>query len=518
MSGLLVRDAMILTLDPRHGTTPIQGDVLVDGTRIAAVGVGLEAGPEAEVIDGRGKLVMPGLVNAHTHSSETFFRGRYEKMPLEVWLLYAYPLLMGPVIDGELLHLRSLLLATESLKAGVTAMTDCFFDPPAHDLERLGTVFSAYELAGIRATVSSDVINIPTLEALPFARDVFPPDIRQLIDFGPMIGAPAYLDFCRAAIETFHGRAGRLNFQIAPSAPQRCTPDLLTGCFDLARTHGLPFHCHVLETVTQAVTGRELYGGSLVRYMDDLGVLGRNTTIAHSVWVDDADMALMGRAGVSVVHNAVSNLKLGAGVAPVRRLIEAGVTLALGTDGVSSNDTASIFDVMRVAGLLHGASGPDAGTWLSAAELLRAATLGGARSAMLEDVCGSLEPGKAADMILIDLDDCAFLPLNDVARHLVYAANGSNVRTAIVAGEVVMRDRRMTRFDEDALFAEIRDRVPAYLEAHGLVEQRNALLEPYFAEVHRRSAASHAGVYRYAGDAAMRQRNWSFGEPAAGRS
>lgn len=173
-------------------------------------------------------------------------------------------------------------------------------------------------------------------------------------------------------------------------------------------------------------------------------------------------------------------------------------------------DTASIFDVMRVAGLLHGASGPDADTWLSAAELLQAATLGGARSAMMEEVCGSLEPGKAADIIMLDLDDCAFTPLNDLARHLIYAANGANVDTAIVAGEVVMRGRRMTRFDEDALFAEIRERVPTYLEAHAELEQRNRFLEPYFAEIHRRSAASDTGVYRYAGDAPFSGRNWAL--------
>lgn len=507
MTGILIRGATILTLDPMHGTEPVCGDILIDGTRIAAIGAGLDAGPGVEVIDGGGKLVMPGLVNAHTHSSETFFRGRYEKMPLEVWLLYAYPLLMGPAIDTDLMHLRSLLLATESLKAGVTTMTDCFFDPPHHDLDRLGAVFSAYELAGIRATVSSDVINIPTLAAMPFARDVFPSAVQKQIDFGPLITAPDYLDFCRSAIAAFDGRAGRLKFMIAPSAPQRCTADLLTGCFELAQAHGLPFHCHVLETITQAVTGAELYGRSLVRYMDDLGVLGRNTTMAHSVWVDDADMELMGRAGVTVVHNAASNLKLGAGVAPVRRLTDAGVAIALGTDGVSSNDTASIFDVMRIAGLLHGASGPDAQTWLSAAELLRAATMGGARSAMLEQVCGSLEPGKAADLIMLDLDDCAFTPLNDIVRHLVYAASGSNVTTAIVAGEVVMRNRRMTRFDEDAMFSEVRARVPAYLAAHREIEEKNRFLEPYFAEIHRRSAASHSGIYRYAGDAPLRQRN-----------
>lgn len=508
MNRLLIRAATILTIDDTSGTTPISGDVLIEGGNIAAIGASLDVGPDAEVINGRGKLVMPGLVNAHTHSSETFFRGRYEKMPLEVWLLYAYPLLMGPVIDRELLHLRSLLLATESLKAGVTTVSDCFFDPPRHELDRLSSVFGAYELAGIRANVSSGVMNIPTLDALPFARDVIPAAVQKQLDFGPPITAEAYLDYCHAAIDAFDGRAGRLKFMVAPSAPQRCTADLLTGCYELAASKGLPFHCHVLETITQAVTGPELYGRSLIRYMDELGVLGRNTTIAHSVWVDDADMAAMGRAGVSVVHNAVSNLKLGAGVAPVRRLMDAGVTIALGTDGVSSNDTASIFDVMRVAGLLHGASGPDAQTWLSAAELLRAATIGGARSAMMEDVCGSLKPGKAADIIILDLDDCAFTPLNDIAKHLVYAANGNNVQTAIVAGEVVMRDRRMTRFDEHALFAEIRARVPAYLATHAAVEDRNRFLEPYFAEIHRRCAAIHMGVYRYAGDAPLRERNW----------
>jgi 5-methylthioadenosine/S-adenosylhomocysteine deaminase len=219
-------------------------------------------------------------------------------------------------------------------------------------------------------------------------------------------------------------------------------------------------------------------------------------------------MALMGEAGVTVVHNAVSNLKLGAGVAPVRRLMQAGVTIALGTDGVSSNDTASIFDVMRVAGLLHGASGPDPAMWLSASELLQAATVGGARSAMLEDVTGSLEPGKAADLIMLDLDAYAFTPLNDIARHLVYAANGGQVHLVMVGGEVVMREGRLTRVDEAAVLAEIRERVPAYLDGHGEVEARNRALEPWFTEIHCRSATRHTGVYRYAGDAALWPRNW----------
>jgi 5-methylthioadenosine/S-adenosylhomocysteine deaminase len=142
----------------------------------------------------------------------------------------------------------------------------------------------------------------------------------------------------------------------------------------------------VLETKTQAVTGDLLYGKSLIRYMHELGLLHRGVTIAHSVWVNDEDIALMGAAGCSVVHNCLSNLKLGSGIAPVRRLIDAGVTVALGTDGASSNDTLRIFDVMRIAALLHDVAAPDSSTWLTAREILRAATIDGARSMLLGDI------------------------------------------------------------------------------------------------------------------------------------
>lgn len=501
MTQILIRNATILAMDAANGTVPFEGDVLVEGMLIKAIGRGLAADPDATVIDGAGKLIMPGLVNAHTHSSETFFRGRYEKMPLEVWLLYAYPLLMGPVIEPRLLYLRSLLLAMESLRNGVTMLSDCFFDPPAHELDRLGTVFRAYEDAGIRANVSSGVMNIHTLDALPYAREVMPAELQAKLAFGPPITASAYVDYCRAAIEAFDGRAGRLKFMIAPSAPQRCTPDLLTACYELANARNLTFHTHVLETITQAVTGPELYDKSLVRHLADLGVLGRNTTIAHSVWVNDEDMELMGAAGCSIAHNAIANQKLGAGVAPVRRLMDAGVTLALGTDGVSSNDTARIFDVMRVAALLHSATGPNYSQWLSASEILQAATLGGARSALLEEVTGSLEAGKAADLVILDLDAYPFTPLNDIAKHLVYCENGSSIELVMVNGEIVMRDGRLTRIDEAAVLAEIRESVPAYLAQHARIEELNRPFEPYFAEIHRRASLRHSGTYRYAGDA-----------------
>lgn len=500
MTEILIRGAKILAVDALHGTDPFDGDILVEGTTIKAIGTGLAAGPEARVIEGRGKLVMPGLINSHTHSSETFFRGRYEGMPLEIWLLYAYPLLMNGAIGKRLLYLRSLLLAMESLRNGVTTFCDDFFDPPAHDLDRLGTVFQAYDDAGIRANVSSAVMNIHTLDALPFAREVMPQDLQDLLDFGPPMTAEAYVDYCKSAFASLHGRAGRLNFMIAPSAPQRCSPDLMAACMDLAVEKGVPYHTHVLETKVQAVTGPEFYGKSLIAYMHDLGLLRRNTTIAHSVWVSDDDMRLMGEAGVSIAHNAVSNQKLGAGIAPIRRLLDAGVTVGLGTDGVCSNDTSRIFDVMRVAGLIHSVSGPDRSKWVTADEILRMATIGGARSAMLEDKTGSLEPGKAADLLILNLRNYPFQPVNDVARHLVYAENGSSIETVMVAGRIVMERGRLTTVDEDAIFDEIAELVPAHLAEHAELEHRNSIFEPVMAEIHRRASLRDIGINRYQGD------------------
>ncbi len=500
MLQTLIKNATLLTMCPQNGTKPFEGDILIEDGRIAAIGQNLAAQPSATLIDGKSRLIMPGLINAHTHSSETFFRGRYEGMPLEIWLLYAYPLLMGPVINDRLLYLRSLLLAMDSLRNGVTTICDDFFDPPVHDLSRLSTVFRAYDDAGIRANVSSAAMNVHTLDALPFAREIMPRHLQEKLDFGPPMSAEAYIDYCRSAFSSLHGKAGRLNFMIAPSAPQRCTPDLLQACHALAVEMGVPLHTHILETKTQAVTGHQIYGKSLIGYMRDLGVLSRNTTIAHSVWVSESDMEMMGDAGCSVAHNAISNQKLGAGIAPIRHLMNAGVTIGLGTDGVSSNDTARVFDVMRVAGLIHSVSGPDHDQWIRADEILTMATISGARSAMLENVTGSLEIGKAADLLILDLTTLSFTPLNDIAKHLVYVENGSSIETVMVAGQIVFNAGKLQLIDEAAILAEIRELLPAHLAAHTELETRNAVFHTTMAEIHRRATSTDIGMDRYAGD------------------
>ncbi|SCY80144.1 amidohydrolase [Rhizobium sp. NFACC06-2] len=496
---LLFRNATLLSMDKTHGATPFTGDLLVEGDRISAIGTDLPLPPEARVIAASGKLLMPGLVNAHLHSSETFFKGRYQGTPLEVWMLYSYPILMNDPLSERLLYLRSLLTAMESLKAGVTTLVDDFFDPPGFEAGRLKLVYDAYDHAGIRANVSHCVIDKHVFDTMPYLREIMPADLQAEVK-GPSITTADYMAYCQDIFASQHGRAGRLGFMVSASAPQRCSVDLMQACVALAQEKSVPYHTHVLETKTQAVTGPEFYGKSLIRYMHDLGLLTQNTTIAHSIWVSDDDMALMGAAGCSVAHNAVSNLKLGSGIAPVRRLLDAGVHVGLGTDGLSSNDTARIFDVMRFAALLHDIAAPDTGGWMTAVEVLRSATIEGARTAMLDESTGSLEIGKRADLIMLDISGYDYMPMNRLDHHLVYCENGSNIRMVVVNGEITVEDGRLLTVNEAEIFAELRAILPAYMSEHAELEKLNARFEPYMREMYRRATIQDIGMNRYQGD------------------
>jgi len=494
----LIKNALLLTMQGDAPTTPVQGDIaIVDGV-ITAIGTNVIAPEGAEIIDATGCLVMPGLVNAHLHSNEMFYRGRYERMPLEVWLLYAYPFFAAPPLDLRLLYLRTMLVAIESLRSGVTMISDDFFDPPMHDLERLATVFKAYGDSGIRANVASGLMNLPYLDTISHAREIIPPDVQKQLDF-PVLPVREYLDFCDEVFRTLHGAEnGRLRFMLAPSGPQRCSIDLMQACRDLAIRYAVPYHTHVLETKVQAVTAQQQYGKTLIRHMADLDLLHPGVLMAHAVWVTDEDIVLMGQTGVSVSYNTLANLKLGSGLCPVRRLLDAGVNIGLGTDGASSNDTMRIFDVMRSAALVQNLGSPQPQHWMRAEEILHAATLGGARAALLDKVTGSLAVGKQADLLFINLTKTtAFTPLSDVVRQLVYGENGQSVQSVMVAGRFVIKDGHFTTIDEAALLEEIRAATPALLAQHQQAEANNAFLEPYFTRIYQRCLAQDIGLSRH---------------------
>jgi 5-methylthioadenosine/S-adenosylhomocysteine deaminase len=495
--SLLIRNATILAMDSAHGTAPFKGDILVDGDRIAAIGHNIPAPDGAQVIDGTDRLVMPGLVNAHLHSWEAMFKGRYDNMPLELWMLYSYPILGCTPLDARLIYLRTMLVGIESLKNGVTCVVDDIIEMPGQSMEALSAAFQAYDDLGMRANVSGNIMNKPFTDTIPYANEILPKKLLEQVNKLTLPTTEDFLNFSKEALSRFQDKNGRLRYVIAPSGPQRCTDDLLAASHELALKHGTPYHIHILETKTQAVTGREFYGKTLIRHMHDIGALSERTTIAHSVWVTDEDIELMGKARCSVAHNPISNQKLGVGIAPFRKLMDAGVNVALGTDGICSNDTARMLDVMHVAAILHKVTSPNYKLWPTADEVLRAATIGGARSAMIHDQVGSIEIGKKADLVIFNTKSINFTPLNDLRNHVVYCENGASITTVIVNGEVVVKDGALARVNETALLDELRSYVPEFQKHHAQIEALNREFEPYFAQIHRRCCEQDVGINRY---------------------
>ena len=494
---VLIQDTTIVAMDDEHGAHPFRADIRIEGDRIAEIGRGLVTG-DAEVIDGRRRLAIPGLVNAHFHSDQNFLRGRYQSRPLEVMMLYTYPLDPSFRVEPELVRLRTLAVACEALKSGVTCLLDDCCEMPNQEFAQLEAIFNAYEQIGIRANCSGNVINRPFMETIPYADRFLPSEMHELFSASPLPTADDYIAYATEAVERFHGRAGRLRFIVAPSAPQRCTAELLVAAAEFADQHDLSYHTHVLETKVQQVTAAECFGKSLIRYLGDIGVLRRRVTLAHAIWVDDEDIDIMASSGCSVAHNPACNLRMGAGIAPLRKLLDAGVNVGLGTDAIDSNDSGRIFDVMHLTGLIHSLTDVDYERWPTTTEVLRAATMGGARAVGLEREIGSLEVGKKADIVLLTLDAWPLMPLNDPSVHLVHAENGSSVRDVIVGGEIVVRDGELTRINEAEVMAEIHARAPEYLSQRDRWEAVAATCEPHMRALYEHCATRETGLNRLA--------------------
>ena len=458
MSGLLITDARILTLD-RESREIARGWLRIEGKRIAALGAGDAPSPRPgeTPIAGAGRLAMPGLINCHLHSHEHLQRGRFDNMPMEVWQHYVRPpggLALGP--DG--VYLRTMIGILEMLRTGSTCAVDDVNHFPGMNDAEIAAVFRAYEDAGLRAAVSVSMLDRRLIDGIPFVRDVFPPPLLERIAAQPAPDREEFLEVAERWARRTCDPDARVRFLVAPSAPSRCSDDFLVDLHGLAERYDLPYFTHLSETRIQIVTAEAFYGKrSLTQHLHDLGLLTPHLGAFHGVWLDDADIRLLAEGGASIVHSPLSNLKLGSGIAPLRKMIDAGINLALGCDGCGSNDSLNSFVNMRLAGLLHKVTQPEPERWVGAAEALYMATAGGARALGLGDRLGCLAPGRLADLILIDLDAPEYLPLNDAARQVVFCETGANVETVIVDGEVVNAGGRPTKIDGAALGREIRD-------------------------------------------------------------
>lgn len=499
----IIRNARILTMD--DGDTILdRADVRVDGQTIAAVGPDLAAPAGVREIDGGGRLVMPGLINGHFHSPVNHLKGSLNSLPLEVFMLYESPALDAAAMSPRAAYVRTMLGALEMLKNGVTAVQDDAFFVPAPAPEIIDAVMQAYADSGIRATVALDQPNVPELEKLPFLADMLPPKLKADLAAPAPMDAEGLLACYDHLIRRWHGaEAGRLSAAVSCSAPQRVTPDYFAALDDLSRTHDLPFYIHMLETKLQRVLGQEKYGGrSLIRYVHDLGFLSDRLNIIHSVWVDDADLDLIAAAGSTVAHNPISNLRLGSGVMPFRKLRDRGIPICLGTDEAIADDAINMWLVAKFTGLIHNITDPDYERWPKAFEVLDCLIRGGAKAMRQQDRLGRIAPGYQADLILVDLDTLPFTPLNDLRRQLVYCESGSSVRLTMVAGTIVVENGVVATVDEPALRAEARAHAARFAGNQGVVDQAAADLQPYYRDMYLKAAERPVGMNRWVGDAA----------------
>jgi 5-methylthioadenosine/S-adenosylhomocysteine deaminase len=477
-------------------------DIFVDDGRIAAIGPGLAqsaavAGRNPHVIDATKRIVIPGFINAHTHSNESFCQGFWDALPLEVWILHAYPPFALTPLPERTHYLRTMLLAIESVRSGVTTVQDDLINRLGETAAFDGSA-GAYRDIGLRAAITTSMSDRPFLEPLPWVDELMAPAIKAELATLPTATWKDQMAMFERNFATWHGAAdGRIRAILGPVGPQWCTDDLLQATTEVSRARGLPVHTHTLESKLQAVQGELMYGRPIVEHLDSLGVLTEHFTLNHAIWLTDHEIELIGARGASISHNPLSNLKLGSGIARVRELKNAGVNVALGTDGTSTSDRADMLRSLGMAALIHRVGDMDYETWVTAEEAFEMATEGSAHSCGLGAQIGVLEVGRKADLVLIDREDYGFIPLYRPVAQLAYAVNSDAVRTVLVDGEIVMDERVLTKIDEAAIKAEMIEVANAFLRDHmPRMERMAARFLPYYRAAHMRAAATEVPASR----------------------
>jgi 5-methylthioadenosine/S-adenosylhomocysteine deaminase len=383
--------------------------------------------PEArEIIDASGCLILPGLVNTHTHLPMILFRGLADDLPLMTWLNgHIFPA-ERRFINRETVYTASLLAIAEMILSGTTTFCDGYFFE--------SSVARAAIASGMRGVVSQGFIDFPAPDR---------PDSS-----GHAVVAENFM-------KKWRDRSPLVTPALVCHSPYVCSPDTLRVIKAVSRSHNSLFFIHLAETREEVCLIKERYGKKPVHHLRDLDLLDEATVAAHCIWMEEDELDIIAQCGVKVSHNPESNMKLGAGVAPVPEMLRRGIDVGLGTDGCASNNNLDLFGEMGMCAKLHKVFSSDP-TAMRAEKVVEMATLGGARVLGMADRIGSIAPGKCADIIMVDTKKPHLTPLYHPFSHLVYAASGADVSTSIIGGRVVMRNRRLLTIDLNEIIGTVR--------------------------------------------------------------
>ena len=419
-ADILIHNGTILTMDGQN-TIINNGMVVVSGNTISYVGKNKKDSITAKKdLDAQGGLILPGLINSHTHAAMSLFRGLADDLPLMEWLQnYIFP--VEGKMDANFVRVGTFLACAEMILSGTTTFCDMYLFEEE--------VARAAKGAGMRGVVGEVIYDFPSP------------------NYGALEKGFIYTE---TLIEKWE-KDPLINIAVEPHSLFTCGKELLRKANDLALTKGVPLILHLAETKEEVHEIEKKYRKRPVQYLNDLGLLGSHLILDHCVHINKFEIELLAENNVCIVHNPESNMKLASGIAPVPEMITEGITVGLGTDGCASNNNLDLFGEMDMAAKLHKVHTLDP-TVMNAQTLVQMATIDGAKVLGLEKITGSLEAGKRADLIVIDTYKPHLVPMYNPYSHIVYAVSGNDVKHSIIDGNIVMEERRLLTLDlEDIL-------------------------------------------------------------------
>lgn len=408
--NILIKNATILADEVKKGSLLIQNEKIVE------ISDNIDSNNAEKVIDAEGKILMPGLVNTHTHSPMTLMRGLADDMPLDTWLNdHIWPVEAN--LNGEHCYAGAILACAEMIKSGTTCFNDMYFF--------MDHVAKAADESGLRGVLS-----------------------HGMIDFGDETKRKEEFKETRRIIKKCHNTAdGRIKVSYGPHSPYTCSKELLEQVKKESEKFNVGIHIHVSETQKEISDVLEAQRKRPFEYLDEIGFLDGNVTAAHAVWVSENEIEIIENRNVKISHNPASNMKLSSGISPVQKLHEKGICTSLGTDGAASNNNMDMLEEMKIATLLQKVSTMDP-TVMNAEDTFKMATLKGAQALGLENEIGTIEVGKKADIAIVDMMTPKLTPIRNPVSHIVYSANGGDVDTVICNGELLMENRELITLDE----------------------------------------------------------------------
>ena len=473
-------------------------DILIEKDTIVEVVPPDSQAPEnSTVIDAAGTLILPGLINAHTHGDVSLAKGLGDRWSLEL-LLNASPLTSQDFLLQDK-SLAARLAAVEMVLYGCTACYDLFSDFPTPSLESLEAVGKAYTEVGMRVVIAPLMADRTFWQAVPGMIDALPRNLKQKIEKIVTQPGDIAINAMRDAIVNWPYAQDPVYLGLAPTIPYHCDAAFFRSCRELADEFGVRIHSHIAESKLQAIAGQQLFGCSLTEYLDKLGIISSDFTAAHCVWLDTADIQRLADRGACVAHNPTSNLRLGTGVAKTREMLNAGICIGIGTDASTCSDALNMFEAMRMAAYVSRIHQPDPEYWLSAEDVLLMATEGSARALGLEKQVGQISPGFKADLVFLDDTAIQYTPLNNPVRQIIFQENGSGVRDVMVGGKFVVRNRHPTGLNYECLRAEVAeamDRLQAKMDAK---KPMVANLEPLVSKFCVGLSSTQLPINRYIG-------------------